>query len=477
MIALCASLLILCTASFSQATDERIREHLEQPKPTEQTQQSNNEQQTTIEIDEDQIRQFAILITGLQALANKNGVNLDAKDFVDTVQWKAFAKHYGITTTPAEFCAHLMQTKNSDAQWALFCQKHGIAPSITPTELTQGLIETLKNKGDSYLKLATRGLPTFAIIGAGAGIGGTGYVIKKYIYDKLTVNEQTSVKKHALKSAKDGARSTVIKIAKLLPKGANLIIKVKGGTDKAYTVKGIPLTTRNQLIIDVLAKSISEIAEYEFEKTNEHNPQSINCIDKFTSPQAAIKKNKTSPHSKKEHGLDSVFLVGNNLVENVIENVGNHAIAKTEDKKLLTCKNGQIVLMRKHQLGHVAKKSTQQLVASRILSQLSSNKHKQNDDTSKLNFIPSAKEVGTVIALNTTNEVVYNILAQTGHKYAPDYLPEDGQPKNALQAQIKGYLTQHLASFVLIPGCKLIATGIKWIAIEALIKCFGVPLL
>ncbi len=548
MIALCASLLILCTASLLQATD-----NLEAPKNTAQTEQSQDAQNSSkndslkIKLDEATIQKFAMMILGLQALADKHGVDFETQDFVDTIKWKAFAKHYGIKATAPEFCAHLMQTKNNDAQWALFCQKHtNVDRTITPTELCSQLLKTIKLKKERNSKLKWRALPFFTLLGATGGTIGTwifttyydqitsaakgvtdnvGFLTLKYmpnIIEKCLENSKNFKKIGILKKYKlnaiarkvddlfalEGEQLKYIIALKPLSElkqiaascnlecsgmqlnelqehiASHLINDIQAIEGKTWSIKGVPIITRDQLVLNVLAKSIGDGTRYKFEepnlffesgiiskksleganilkwnipsnnlefneknkfksclsmtveKNNERIAQNIMPhIMKLKSPETAIKINKHSPDTLQNKGLDGAIIFGANLLDTVIDNVGNHAIEKIEDKPIIAFKDGTFIILSRKDLAQITKESTQEFVTYALYSQLSANRSKSDDDCSKLKLHP--KDFFILFGVNAANEVTYNIVSHLGSHYLPEYLPRNGKPQNMQQVWVK----------------------------------------
>ncbi len=550
MIALCASLLILCTASLLQATD-----NLEAPKNTAQTEQSQDAQNSSkndslkIKLDEATIQKFAMMILGLQALADKHGVDFETQDFVDTIKWKAFAKHYGIKATAPEFCAHLMQTKNNDAQWALFCQKHtNVDRTITPTELCSQLLKTIKLKKERNSKLKWRALPFFTLLGATGGTIGTwifttyydqitsaakgvtdnvGFLTLKYmpnIIEKCLENSKNFKKIGILKKYKlndiarkvddlfalEGEQLKYIIALKPLSElkqiaascnlecsgmqlnelqehiASHLINDIQGIKGKTWSMKGVPIITRDQLISNVLAKSIGDGIRYKFEDTREFtkgfaldwaqtddpkkftnfNNQSISTtitnksyvftdknentcnipiasylgqnlphLMKLKSPETAIKINQPYTNDLNHQCLDSTIIFGANLMKTIVNNVGNHAIENIEDKPIIAFKNGTFIILSTKGLVGIMTQSTQEFGTYALYSQLSANKSKSDDDCSKLKLNP--KDFFILFGVNAANEVTYNIVSHLGSHYLPEYLPRNGKPQNMQQVWVK----------------------------------------
>ncbi len=563
MIALCASLLFLYTVSLLQATD-----NLDNPKNNIQTEQSQDAQNSSesdsleLELDDKQVHQFAMIMLGLQAFADRHGVDFETQDFIDTVKWKVFAKHYGIKITAPEFCAHLMQAKNSDAQWALFCQKHtNIDKTITPTELCGQLLETIKLKNERHSKLKYKGIPFFTLLGATGGTVGTSMLIahnvdeitKATIYDQLksaaknvasivgfsTLEYMPNVIEKGLDAYAFLKKTSILKKYKLntigreiddlfvlraeqlryiiaskplneLKKiaascnldcsgmpvdelqdriGSHLIKDIQAIKGKTWSIKGVPIITRDQLLLNVLGKSVSEGVVYQCEDTgeftksfvsdlaqkiaSEKNPElskqhnvkiTSNATEsiigitgteltqnvpkdlfkaegvvphlmKLKSPETAIKINKHSPNTLQNQGVDGAIIFSANLLDTVIDNVGNHAIEKIADKPIIAFKDGTFIILSRKDLAQITKQSTQEFVTHALYSQLSANRSKLNDDCSKLKLHP--KDFFILFGVNTVNEATYNIVSHLGNPYLPEYLPRNGKPQNIQQTLVK----------------------------------------
>lgn len=379
------------------------------------------------------------LVALIRAIAQENNVKIEEDDLIFQAQLRLFCKQIheqtGTLLTPTELFNNMNAACEDIGAWKLFCAEHGLE-YITPIQLFEQFVATQQQSKNVELNKKL-------LLGVGLGIGGLGGVTAGVIYADSIKNMLTIVGAYSLASALDKDKRAIIvntfSLSKKLEIGLNISLDTllevcKYQVDAHQVKKAIENAFRNA-------------ADYEYNQTYSSTLKLLKYIPKELPSQQLTTLEQAENLAQRMYEptyIDYGLIAADSITSNLIMQIP----LPEKDTAYLTSKDGEIILISQNQLTEIAKKSGMEILHQAIISQLSSNKSKPNNDTTKI-AMPNLKTAGCILAENTAKELSYGLLAQIAHKQiAPNIgettadilqacFPDDGISKNGIQELTK----------------------------------------
>jgi hypothetical protein len=384
------------------AQDERIEDALQNNLPeTSEVNTASNQNNTPdeITINQEQLKQFALLMAWMQQQANENNFQIGTQEIVDAVEWKKICKKIGLNMSPTQFLMHMTQTNGDLTQYKIFCQQNNI-PYTAPIELFNAYVDTVSKQNINALKAMLIGTG----IGAGATVAATKWQALPSEQKQKITNQLT--KETAAKSINGGFKLLELALKKYCIKD-NII----------YLPNGTPITSHHQLTSIAVQTTNSIVNEEVKAYLSENKKRTIIQITR-----------------------DGSILLGNNVANAVIDN-----LPLPEDTVLLSFENGQYIKLSTNQFIGAVKGCTKD-----SLTQFCHTKLTNADE--KLNF--SAEFIGNSMLINLLNEFIFDNALEAGKKYAPAQTQAITQL--GWEHAVKEYGTKFIAACIVTYGPEVV---------------------